>query len=100
MLFSGAAAAVLGAAGEAGCLLGCAVHHQPMPMINNKTSASAVGTSFRDVDFGRASDFAMGVADRSHGSTIRNKSIGKRYVRKIAREFTEQLMRLIKCCTG
>src|SRR2546430_11975039 len=48
MLFSVTATA-LGAAGDGGFLCDCAVHHQPIPMISNKTIAA--GRNFRDVDF-------------------------------------------------
>ena len=64
----------LGAAGDVRCLRDCAVHHQPMPMISNKTIAIAAGKNVRDVD--GVWIFATGVPGRSHGNAIRNKSIG------------------------
>src|SRR5712692_7702322 len=74
--FWSAAFAVLGAAGEVRLLRGRVVHHQPMPMTDSKSNATTVVANLRPLDLDLTFDFAMTGVRCSHGSTMRNKSIG------------------------
>jgi hypothetical protein len=98
MLFS-TAATVPGAADGAGCLRGSTFHHQPTAMINNKRSAIAASTNLRDVDFDRTSVFATGAPGRSHGNTIRNKSMGtEMFFNSVGASFSKRASSVLRIC--
>src|SRR6187402_239607 len=80
MLLTGISAAAAGgrpfSAPEVGVPCGRSDHHQPTPIINAKTSATAVHKNLRDARVGSVSDCETTEASSSQGGMMRNKSIG------------------------
>src|SRR5215212_8955467 len=84
---------------EAGVLRERVVHHQPTPIISTNAKAIAAGANLPDFILGSASDLGTAGARCSHGSTMRNRSIGTEiFFRSVGASFSNRASSALRIC--
>src|SRR5262245_46829475 len=102
MLFAGISGASIAdavAVGEVGVLRGRSDHHQPTPIINAKTSATAAHRNLRDARVDAVSDWGTTEARSSQGGMMRNKSIGmEMFFNSVGANFWKRASSVLRIC--